>query len=69
MRRSVREHKMKKKGEKCTRKFPIGTVSVLLVRTRTIIERQAVQWVDGLDKIGSDGIGNEDLGAKLGGDE
>ena len=54
-RRNVREHKMAPKGEKCVfmgipRNFPTGTVSVLLVRTRKIVERQAVQWVDGHKK-------------------
>ncbi|CAN0389103.1 unnamed protein product [Ascophyllum nodosum] len=48
-RQSVREHKMAPKGEKCVfmeipRNFPTGTVSVLLVRTRNIVERQAMQW-------------------------
>ena len=43
-RRNVREHKMAPKGEKCVlmgipRNFPTGTVSVLLVRTRKIVER------------------------------
>ena len=28
------------------------------------MERQAVQWIDGLDKTGSVGVGNEDLGVK-----
>ena len=47
-RRSVREHKMAPKGEKCVfmgipRNFPTDAVSVLLVRTRNIVERQAVQ--------------------------
>ena len=51
------------------RNFPAGTVSVLLVKTRKIVESQVVQWVDGLDKTGSDGVGNEDLGTKSGGDE
>ena len=56
-RRSVREHKMAPKGEKCVflgipRNFPTGTVSVLLVRTRKIVERRAVQWVDGLKRQG-----------------
>ena len=46
-RRSVREHKMAPKGEKCVfmaipRNFPTGTVSAQLVRTRNIVERQAV---------------------------
>ena len=46
-RRNVREHKMAPKGEKCVfmripRNFPTGTGSVLLVRTRKIVERQAV---------------------------
>ncbi|CAN0342155.1 unnamed protein product [Ascophyllum nodosum] len=45
-RQSVREHKMAPKGEKCAfvripRHFPTGTVSVLLARTRNIVERQA----------------------------
>ena len=51
------------------RNFPTGTVSVLLVKTRNIVESQAVQWVDGLDKTGSEGVGNEDLGTKPGGDK
>ena len=43
-RQSVREHKMAPKGEKCAfmgipRNFSTGTVSVLLVRTRNIVER------------------------------
>ena len=45
---SGREHKMAPKGDKCVfmgipRNLPTGTVSVLLVRTRRIVERQAVQ--------------------------
>lgn len=28
-------------------KFPSGTVRVLLVKTRKIVEKEAVQWVDG----------------------
>ena len=31
--------------------------------------RQAVKWIDGPDKISSDGVGSEDFGAKLGKDE
>ena len=31
--------------------------------------RQAVKWIDEPDKTSSDGVGNEDLGAKLGKDE
>ena len=34
------------------RNFPTGTVSVLLVRIRNIVERQAVQWIDGPKKTG-----------------
>ena len=70
-RQSVRGHKMAPKGEKCVfmgipRNFPTGTVSVLLVRTRNIVERQAVQWVDGPKnkKTGGDGTGSEDRGMK-----
>ena len=33
---------------------PLATVGVLLVRTRKIVERQAVQWVDGPKKIGGE---------------
>ena len=56
-RQSVREHKMAPKGEKCVfmgipRNFPTGTVSVLLVRTRNIVERQPMQWIDGPKKTG-----------------
>ena len=28
------------------------------------MERRAVQWIDGPDKTGSDGVGDEDLGMK-----
>ena len=73
VRRSVREHKMAPKGEKCVsmgiyRNFPTGTVSVLLVRTKNIVERQAVQWVDGPKKITGDGNGSGDHGMKSAGD-
>ena len=61
------------KGEKCVfmgipPNFPTGTVSVLLVRTRKIMERQAVQWVDGPKKTGSDGTSSDDRGMKSAGD-
>ena len=72
-RRSVREHKMVPKREKrvfmgIPRNFPTGTVSVLLVRTRKIVERQAVQWVDGPKYTGGDGTGSDDRGMKSAGD-
>ena len=72
-RRSVREHKMAPKGEKCVfmripRNFPTGTVSMLLVRIRKIVERQAVQWVDRPKKTGGDGTGSDDRGMKSAGD-
>ena len=73
-RQSVREHKMTPKGEKCVfmgipRNFPTGTVSVLLVRSRNIVERQAVQWIDGPKKAGRGGTGSDDRGMKpAGGD-
>ena len=51
------------------RKFTSGTVSMLLVKTRNILKGQAVQWLDGPDKTGSNGVGNEGLGTKPGGDE
>ena len=50
------------------RNFPTGTVSVLLVRTRKIVERQAVQWIDGPKKTGGDGSGSDDRGMKSAGD-
>ena len=67
-RRSVREHKMAPKEEKCVfmeipRNFPTGTVRVLLVRTRNIAERQAVQLVD----AGGHGTGSDDRGMKSAG--
>ena len=70
----MREHKIVPKGEKCVfmgilRKFPTGTVSVLLVRTRNIVERQAVQWIDGPKNTGGDGTGSDDRGMKSAGDE
>ena len=46
------------------RNFPTGTVSVLLVRSRNIVERQAVQWIDGPKKTGRDGTGSDDRGMK-----
>ena len=72
-RQRVREHEMALKEEKCVfmgipRNFPTGTVSVLLVRTRNIVERQAVQWVDGPKKTGGDGTGSDDRGMKSAGD-
>ena len=42
--------------------------SVLLVRTRKIMERQAVQWIDGPKKTGGDGTGSDDHGMKSAGD-
>ena len=72
VRQSVREHKMAPKGDKfmeIPRNFPTGTVSVLLVRTRNIVERQAVQWIDGSKKTGGDGTGSDDRGMKSAGDE
>ena len=51
-----------------SRKFPTGTVSVLLVRTRKIVERQAVQWVDGPKTTGGDGTGGDDRDMKSAGD-
>ena len=71
-RQSVPEHKMVPKGEKCVfmgipRNFPTGTVSVLLVRTRNIVESQAVQWVGGPKKTGGDGTGSDDRGMKSAG--
>ena len=73
-RQSVREHKMAPKGEKCLfmgipRNFSTGTVSVLLVRSRNIVERQAVQWIDGPKKTRGDGTGSDDRGMTSAGDE
>ena len=48
--------------------FATGTVSVLLVRTRKIVERQVVQWFDGPKKTGGDGIGSDDRHMKSAGD-
>ena len=50
------------------RNFPTGTVSVLLVRTRKIVERKAVQLVDGPKKTGGDGTGSDYRGMKPVGD-
>ena len=68
-RRSVRKHKMAPRGEKCAfmgipRNFLSGTFGVLLVKTRNIVERQAVRWIDGPDKTDSMGVGDEDLGVR-----
>ena len=46
------------------RNFLTGTVSVLLVRTSLIVERQAIQRVDGPKKAGGDGTGSDDRGMK-----
>ena len=51
------------------RNFRSSTVNVSLVKTRKIAQRQTVQWVDGLDKTGINGVGSKNLGAKRGGDE
>ena len=72
--RSMYEHNMALIGEKyvfvgISRNFPSGTVNVLLVKITNIVERQAVQWVDGPDKTSSGGVGNEDLGTKPDEDE
>ena len=73
-RQRVREHRMAPKGEECVfmgipRNFPTGTVSVLLVRAGNIVERQAVQRVDGPKKTGGDDTGSDDRGIKSAGDE
>ena len=72
-RRGVREHKMAPTGDKCVFmgvpcNFPTGTVSVLLVRTRKIVKRKVVQWVDGPKKTGGDGTGSDDRRMKSAGD-
>ena len=38
-------------------------------RLKVKAKRQAVQWIDGPDKTGSNGVGDEDLGVKPGEDE
>ena len=50
------------------RNFFTGTVSVLPVRTTKVVERQAVQWVDGHQKTGVDGTDSDDRGMKSAGD-
>ena len=66
---SMSKHNMAPRIEKCalmgiTRKFPTVTISVLLAKTRKIVERQGLQWMDGPDKTGSDGVSNENLGVE-----
>ena len=51
------------------RNFPTGTESALLVRTRNIVGRQTVQWIDGPKKTGDDGTGSDDRGMKSAGDK
>ena len=68
-RRSVREHEMALRGDECVfmgipRNFLNDTVSLLLVKTGKIVERQDVQWITRPDKTGSMGVGDEDLGVK-----
>ena len=48
--------------------FHSGTVSVLLIKARNIMEKRGVQWIDGLDKIGSGDTSIKGLGAKPSGD-
>ena len=48
---------------------PKKTYERASVRTRKIVERQAVQWVDGPKKTGGDGTGSNDRGMKSAGDE
>ena len=43
---------------------PTKTDERASVRTRKIMERQAVQWVDGPKKTGGDGTGSDDRGMK-----
>ena len=62
--RSVHENKMTPRGKNCVfiqipRNVSSSTICMLLVKTRKIVGRQAVQWVDGPDKTGSDGVGDE----------
>ena len=38
-------------------------------RLQADAKQQAVKWIDGPGKTGSNGVGKEDLGVKLGGDE
>ena len=64
---------MAQKREKCVLmripcNFPNGTASVLLVKTRNVVERQVVKGINGPYQNSSDGFGNEDLGAKPGED-
>ena len=46
------------------RNFPTGTVSALLVKTRRIMETQAVQWIDGPGKTGGYGADRSDRDMK-----
>ena len=62
----VKRREMRIRGT--PRNFPTGTVNVLLVKTRNIVERQAVQWVDGPKRTGGDGTGSKDRGMKSVGD-
>ena len=48
---------------------PKKTDELASVRTRKIVERQAVQWVDGPKKTGGDDTGSDDHGMKSAGDE
>ena len=47
---------------------PKKTDERVSVRTRKIVEGQAVQWVDGPKKTRGDGTGSDDRGIKSGGD-
>ena len=41
-----------------------GPVGPFEARLQVKVKRQVVQWIDGPDKTGSNGVGNEDLGVK-----
>ena len=42
---------------------------MLPVKRKNIVEMQTVQWINGRENAGSDGVDSENLGAKRGGDE
>ena len=50
------------------RNFPTGKVSMLPVRARKIVERQAAQWIHEPKKTGGDGTGSDDRGMTSAGD-
>ena len=65
-------HPSEKITQKTTQTMEIATTGqwgFCEVRLQVKAKRQAMQWIDGPDKTGSNGVGDEDLDVKLSEDE